>query len=309
MKKVQKLIALSAGGENAELASEGVGIEHIDELMIRFSMRLLRDGHRLSFGGSLGNADEPLTQHLIDTAIKWLDDEDARQANPSAPETWPLINYSGWPYYTFIDPETKARQVGICQFDEVPPTNVSFEELESLKEGWKENPTARRRNADSLTLMRKRSAQQATLRIVWGGKIRGASGWMSGILEEVACTLDLGKPLLLLGGFGGCSKLIAKFLSDETESWPSKLNLQTSSDAEREKLLSSNEKQQLWDRFEKTKNDLKEFRTKLHANKPVNGVPNDALFQALTDESPRQVVRLGSEVARSLSVATNTKKK
>ena len=302
MKTIQKLIALSAGGDDTELASDGVGVEHIDELMIRFSMRLLRDGHRLSFGGSLGNPDEPLTQHLIDTAIKWQDDEDSHQAIPSDPETWPLINYSGWPYYTFIDPETKARQIGICQFDEVSPKNVSSEELASLKKDWKENPAARRRNADSLTLMRQRSAEQATLRIVWGGKIFGASGWMSGILEEVACTLVLGKPLLLLGGFGGCSKLIAKFLSDESESWPSDLSLQTSFDAEREKLLSDYEKQQLKDRFEKIKSDLKEFRTKLHAKKSVNGVANDALFQALTDKSPRQVVRLGSEVARSLPI-------
>ena len=104
--KQRKLIALSAGGANAELAEHGIGIEHINELMVRFSMRLLRNGHRLSFGGTLGNPKEPLTQHLIDTALTWLDDENTEESEVSNPQTWPLVNYSGWPYYTFIDDNT-----------------------------------------------------------------------------------------------------------------------------------------------------------------------------------------------------------
>ena len=325
----RKVIALSAGGDNDELADQGIGIEHINELMVRFSMRLLRDGNRLSFGGTLGNPDEPLTQTLIDTAITWLDDEiadeadpldpksnkkkedasDTKKTNPSDPKTWPLINYSGWPYFTFVDDKTRASHVGICHFVNVPPENVSSEELKTLKEEWESKPVARRRNADSLTLMRRLSAKEADLRIVWGGKIHGAKGWMAGILEEVAITLEEGKPLLLLGGFGGCAKLIAKFLSDEGERWPSELNLQATSDSERENLLSTIEKKLLRERFDEVKSNLEKFRKKLHSKKLVNGISNEALFQGLTDTSPRQIVRLGSEVARSLAVTKKTKKK
>lgn len=308
MKTNRKLIALSAGENNEELAAQGIGTEHIDELLIRFSMRLLRDGHRLSFGGSLGEPDKPLTQHLIDTALRWLDDEEPKGTEVSKPETWPLLNYSGWPYYTSINAEVRALQVGVCQFINVPPENVSSEELDSLIKDWKENPVARKRNADSLSLMRKKSAEQASLRIVWGGKIQGASGWMAGILEEVAYTLEFEKPLLLLGGFGGCSKLIADFLSDPKRSWPSALSLQTSSDTERDKLLSRAEKQKLWDRFEKTKANLKDFRKLLHSKKTVNGIASKALVQGLDELSPRELIHLGADVAKNLKVETKTRK-
>ena len=103
MKSKQKLIALSAGGNNDELAKQGIGIEHINELMVRFAARLLRDGHRLSFGGTLGNPNEELTKSLIDTALVRLDDANAVDSNPLDPNTWPLVNYSGWPYYTSIN--------------------------------------------------------------------------------------------------------------------------------------------------------------------------------------------------------------
>lgn len=39
------LIALSAGGNNDELATHGLGVEHVEELMVRLSMKLLKDGH------------------------------------------------------------------------------------------------------------------------------------------------------------------------------------------------------------------------------------------------------------------------
>jgi len=56
-----KLIALSAGGMNDELAVHGIGLEHMEELMVRMAMRLLADGHRLSFGGTLGDPEKDLT--------------------------------------------------------------------------------------------------------------------------------------------------------------------------------------------------------------------------------------------------------
>ena len=106
------LVALSAGGVNSELASHGIGLEHVEELMVRMAMRLLADGHRLCFGGTLGDPDKDLTKYLIETAEKWLDDKAAAKVDVTKPETWPLVNYSAWPHSRKITEDQRARLVG-----------------------------------------------------------------------------------------------------------------------------------------------------------------------------------------------------
>ena len=88
-------ISLSAGGTSDELAAHGLGIEHVEEFMVRLAMKLLRDGHRLAFGGTLANSEQRLTKFLIDAATSWIGDESAKQCKVTQPETWPLVNYWG----------------------------------------------------------------------------------------------------------------------------------------------------------------------------------------------------------------------
>lgn len=292
-----RLIALSAGGKNNELATHGIGEEHVEELMVRMAMRLLADGHRLSFGGTLGVAGQPLTEHLIETCQKWLAEESAGQVDVTQPTTWPLVNYSAWPNYCRITEEQRARLVGICRFVDVDPPEISRSELDSLTDPAAVN----RYSADALSAMRERSASEADLRIVWGGRIKGAAGWMAGILEEVAYSLEHNKPTLVLGGFGGCSRLIADYLVDEDASWPNELGLEASANAERDSLLTTKQKALLADRIDTVKNQLAEFRKSIWHNEKTIGIESKVIQESLRDDNARRVINRAAAIAESLS--------
>jgi len=294
--KRRLLIALSAGGTNSELAAHGIGVEHVEELMVRMAMRLLADGHRLSFGGTLGNPDQELTKHLIDTAERWLDDDAAKKVDVTKPETWPLVNYSAWPHYKNITEEQRARMVGICQFINIDPPGVP----ESILKADLEPGVKSKHSANALTAMRERSAQEADLRIVWGGRIKGAAGWMAGILEEVACTLKLKKPLLILGGFGGCARLLADFLNDPKAEWPAPLSLAASADPTRDALLTDEEHKELEARMLEVKQLAMEFWKVLHSTDAVHGLPATFIRKALLDENSRSVINAAADFTQQL---------
>ena len=301
------LIALSAGGRNDELAAQGVGIEHVEELMVRIAMKLLRDGHRLAFGGTLGNPDQPLTRYLIDTAQNWLNEDSAKHIDVNEPQTWPLLNCSSWPYYTSITEEQKARLVGICQFENIDPPAIVKSELKPLVEEWATKSRARRFAADALSAMREKSARDTALRIVWGGRIAGAAGWMAGILEEVGYSLEHDKPVLICGGFGGCAGLLATFLAHKNAPWPDKLSLAASADAERDCLLEDAEKKSLTARFTNIQSRLTEFRKAIHKKPTANGISSEQIQRALSDESARSVINIAAAVAEDLRVALRQK--
>ena len=294
------LIALSASGNQNELAGQGLGIEHIEELMIRLAMKLLRDGNRLSFGGTLGDAKKMLTKYLIEAALNWLDEELARKTSVTQIESWPLTNYSAWPYYTMISEEQRAQLVGICRFINIDPDDVDKNDLNDLIEDWKQKPKARRLAADALSAMRKKSAEEADLRIVWGGTIAGSAGWMSGILEEVSYTLQSQKPILICGGFGGCARLLAEYLSDEGAPWPEELSLNACADPARDVLLSDSEKKQLRARFDDYRALHEQFKSELHSQTTVCGLPASLVREGLLEESPRRAVKLARSATQHL---------
>ena len=78
--------------------------------------------------------------------------------------------------------------------------------------------TAMFHTADALSRMRELTSSVASLRIVWGGKISGAAGWLPGIAEEVMCSVTSAppKPVLILGGFGGCARRRARSCPSST---------------------------------------------------------------------------------------------
>lgn len=75
-------VALSAGGDKKELAPLGLGMEHVEELLVRMARRLLAEGHLLAFGGTLNKPDEALTELLIDAALGWMHEQKAHDVDP-----------------------------------------------------------------------------------------------------------------------------------------------------------------------------------------------------------------------------------
>ena len=291
------LIALSAGGDDNELAERGLGMEHVDELMVRVAKKLLSRGNRLCFGGTLGDSKQKLTQYLIETAQNWLENGAAQEGDVTNPETWPLVNYSAWPYHTFISEEQRANQVGVCHFIDVNPPRVLDSELKQVPEDWKTDPQSQVYTSDSLSQMRERSTRDSDLRIVWAGKIKGSSGWMPGILEEVGDSLAQNKPVLILGGYGGCAGLIAKYLADIGQPWPEVLALNTGT----EDHLDGNARQALQARFDRIKTDLTDYRNRLLAGDTLNGLPADVAQAAMTAENGHEITTLVAKATDELA--------
>ena len=53
--------------------------------------------------------------------------------------------------------------------------------------------------------MRRTMLAQTNARILLGGRVENYKGVMPGIAEEALLSLQVGQPLFLLGGFGGCT--------------------------------------------------------------------------------------------------------
>ena len=293
------LVALSAGGKNDELSTYGLGVEHVEELMVRLAMSLLRNGHRLAFGGSFGVPNQRLTEILIDTTQSWIGEASAKACKITRPQTWPLVNYSAWPYYNRISDEQRATLVGICRFVNVDTPKVSKSLLTPNTVDLATDPQARLFAADGLSKMRQKSAREADFRIVWGGSVFRAAGWMAGILEEFTYSCEFEKPVLVLGGFGGCARLIADFLSNRSNPWPDQLSLAACADADRDKLQSDSHRNDIQALFKRTQTQLTDFRKKLHNQEQLYGIPTKILRDALTEESPRKVIRLAAKAAKA----------
>jgi hypothetical protein len=272
-----------------ELAEYGLRMEHIDETMVRITMRVLSAGHRIAFGGTFNNPKAPLTKKMVDTTLRWvkLKDEDGpdRKSHDylNTPSQWPLVNYNAYPFYNDLEPQQEANWIGFCQIVRVPDKNPMPAELQNLKPAAiKLQPEVARRNADALTRMRKISTRCSDLRIVWGGKVNKAMGWMPGILEEVGFSLQQQKPILILGALGGCARLIADYLIKPGADWPRDLSLESCADPGRDTVVTTEKREQLQQRLEGYKTLLKNYRERLHGtDASIDGVHCELLIRAL----------------------------
>ena len=116
----------------------------------------------------------------------------------------PIINHVCYPLDKNIDINIKAEYNTIIEFREFNELRVKHDDeimpyshLEALIPF-----------ANNLSLMRTMMAKNTDARIMLGGKHTGYLGKYPGLLEEAYYTLKEEKPLFLIGGFGGISKLI-----------------------------------------------------------------------------------------------------
>ncbi len=168
------LVAVSAGGTSDELSSYGIGVEHIEELMVRLTMQLLSDGCRVAYGGTMGVTGHHLTENLIRATESWHSESLAQGIDVNNVSTWPLANYSAWPYYLNITKDARAKLIGICHFIDVDPLDITRSTLTELRmEDTKDpkkpglSPTSRLNAARALTQMRNVASKDTDLRIVW----------------------------------------------------------------------------------------------------------------------------------------------
>lgn len=216
--------------------------QHIDELkrlsQVLASHLLARD-HTLIYGGDL--REDGFTQFILDEAMivqSRLKNKSIRVENHLA---WPI--YLGKDLRRFI---IKYRDILHTEKHNIPedikPKNDVF-----LPPNFPENKYIWSR---CLTEMRELSISQSDVRIFAGGKCEGYLGKMPGVLEEFIIAMEKGKPIYLLGGFGGITHKITKSILNKkiaeelTEQWQIENNAEYSA---LQKIASENNHQANYD--------------------------------------------------------------
>jgi hypothetical protein len=349
-----------------ELAEQGCGVEHCHELLIRLSTRLLNAQQRVAvslsgeelgvtYGGpdgrqlSLRSSD--LLERLTQVLKNWYSDlkeetatEPSRshdslpQHNVNEETTWPAVHYFPWPFYRCLKSEEQAKFVGLCQLNKVKPSDFSEQELLRITPVLQADEPLKQ-HANALRDLRKLSAKECDLRVVWGGALAGDRGWWPRLLEEVYWTLEYGrdrsqhtptipaddhpvhrKPLLILGGFGGAAHLLAKYLQKPDAPWPTELKRLDV--PERDRLLTEldrDSQDKLMDHcralFEEFRNELWGIRIAKGGRggarrgrpagrgglpKTIRGIRRDLFMEALQETSLRKAISLVMAVVNEL---------
>ncbi len=222
-------IALSLS-ESGELERYGLDLMHLDQAAIEISRYLLLAGATLCYGGNLG--DEGYTVSLFELVHTYP------MSSIAAVDR--IVNYVGWPLPLTEKQEAQYRRS--ARFRLTPrPTDVSERDAPEFVDpvkGYFPDDSALRRFAwaRGMTVMRETQTQDVQARVVLGGKTgptitaldegERKEKWyksrIPGVLEEILMSLKADQPVYLVGGFGGCARMVADLIlgnSREEMSW------------------------------------------------------------------------------------------
>ena len=302
-------VCLSGGGSDHEIEAAGVGMPHINDLFVRLARRLLEARCTLVYGGTLANLSDNLTVALIDAARGWIQDRNEANNCPATTAAQlddpPFINYSAWPNTRYVKLQHRADLAGMCAFEQIYPPGAA--RPLPTDAAYRRSATGMTHAANALTAMREVTADPHhgfALRIVLGGKIANAAGWMPGIAEEVMCSLDADQLPIILGGFGGCAMLLADFLRSPDEQWPHELTFAgRRHDTSLAGLVSDKGRAIAEERFSRLKQSVEKFRQELHTDAKwrTSDVPCADILELLQQNGPTNAVNGVMRIARTVA--------
>ncbi len=116
--------------------------------------------------------------------------------------------YVPWPLYLELSAPCEAVLSAAAEIVKVdPPDGLKINPDYAPPEN-DDSPYSAYRRARCITGMRERLSTDTRAAIIGGGGISGFRGKLPDVLEEVGLALAAGKPLFLLGAFGGCTGFI-----------------------------------------------------------------------------------------------------
>lgn len=183
--------------ESPDLGPLAMGEQHFQEAVKEIARHLLADGATLAYGGDLRKGG--LTWLLFDMALTYN-----QAASPQSAKA-KIVNYLAC---TAWEKEGAREEVELkirrqYRGAAVPKCLPRPADVQDPITGQPYGPGEA--DAAALTDMRRRIIADSNAHICLGGKVEGYSGRYPGILEEIALSLRMGRPLYLLGGFGGAT--------------------------------------------------------------------------------------------------------
>lgn len=196
-----KLIGLSIS-DSPDLAERSMGQVHLEDAMVECARHLLVQGASLAYGGDLRPGG--FTQILFELV----------RTHNRAGTKERIHNFLSWPIHLRLDPGAWREYLDeIHDYRFPPPPDLGVDEKVFITP---DDSQGRYAWARSLTLMRTEMTQKTSARVLLGGQITGFKGKYPGLLEEALLALHSGQPLYLIGGFGGCTRLIIEALKGGT---------------------------------------------------------------------------------------------
>jgi len=194
------------------LAELGMNKNHLDNAMIEIARHLLSQGAHLSYGGDLRPGG--FTEQLLE--LVWTYDNQQQEQHlmltleeKAETASRRLTNTVAWPIHLNYSPAILAQHhlKSVFQFID-PPADLNLDEKQQKTFVPPDTSEHRYWWCRNLTVMREQMAADIDARIVLGGQIRGYSGGIPGLLEEVLLAIRHKQPVFLLGGMGGCTRAI-----------------------------------------------------------------------------------------------------
>ena len=179
-----KYIALSISNSD-DAYQYGIAQEMLDDISIEISKHILKARGKMIYGGDLRKGG--FTELLANLSYQY----GAYEKSDSIVKYFK--NYLACPYHK----DLKDEDVLLYDHNRVKLVRVE----------------AGVDVADSLTKMRVQMEEDASARIIIGGKQIGFSGKMPGIIEEFMIAIEAGHPVYVIGGFGGASRYVANVIS------------------------------------------------------------------------------------------------
>jgi SLOG cluster2/Elongation factor G, domain IV/Elongation factor G C-terminus/Elongation Factor G, domain III len=193
--------------ESPDLSVLGLGKEHLVDSMAEVARHLLAMGARLIYGGDLRPGG--FTDILFELIARYRRDADLGD------EHLGVTNVLAWPVHLTFD----TQQLRDLSESLKGVADIVFLTLDGSVISHEDRYQMQKREAtdaewsDGLTAMRNFITRTANARVSLGGKVDGFKGLMPGIAEEALAALNVGQPLFLFGGFGGCARDIAEELA------------------------------------------------------------------------------------------------
>jgi SLOG cluster2 len=324
------VVAFSVSYQRENMLARGMGLEHLNELLIRLARRILRQKGRLAYGGHWQDTEDnfmfPLLRLVsaeqqdqsLDTAVaaggtEQSDfDRDVR-----------LYNHLPWPYYLDVSKNTEAKWINSCRIIRISQQLAGIPEAEVVPDAnsGQSNSRTAFNKAITLSAMRRQMMQEiwieipgvkekqrippVTARILLGGKVDGYAGFLPGIFEEALTTWKAAKPVYILGGFGGAAEILANAIlgresdlaPELTRDWHKQRNptLAALLDSGRQFTVPSG-LDDVGDSFELLRDFVMQARENL----------SDTLRTGLTDDENRELLGTGN-IANAVRLAVRTR--
>ncbi len=194
------VVAVSVSEPSAEeLIALGLSDLHVRHAFIEIVRHVLALGGSVAYGGDLRVAG--YTEALFDLV---------RAYNPrdlTGPDR--VYSFLAWPLWKGLTIAQRADLANVATIVEVAAPSGAPNELPPVSE---RSPKDLLWMSRSLTKMRQEMGSTIGARVILGGRVAGQQGLLPGVVEEAIVALASGCPLYVVGGFGGCGKVLATAL-------------------------------------------------------------------------------------------------